>query len=85
MNSITQLVLTDVSDKPNKDEPDNGMLTMFHFGVGAFHPKPLQYFASTKFFTFMLCVFGLVEGAVISGKGACDIQYLCMHVHITLF
>ncbi len=67
MNSITQLVIADPMDKPGKDKTDNGMLTVFNFGVGAFHPKPLQYFASTKFFTFMLCVFGCIEGALISG------------------
>ena len=58
----------DVADNPNKDETDNGMLTFYYFGAGSCHPEPLQVFASTKFFTFMLCVFGLVEGALISGK-----------------
>ncbi len=68
MNSITQLVANNVSGKSGKNQTDNGMLTMFHFGVGAFHPKPLQYFANAKFFTFMLCVFGCIEGALISGE-----------------
>lgn len=68
MNSITQLVAADALEKPGKDETDNGMFTMFQFGVGGFHPKPLQVFANTKFFTFMLCVFGCLEGALISGE-----------------
>ena len=40
----------------------------YHCGVGTCHPKALQWFASAKFFTFMLCVNALIEGALVSGK-----------------
>ncbi|XP_064382553.1 solute carrier organic anion transporter family member 4A1-like isoform X2 [Halichondria panicea] len=35
-------------------------------GIGPYNPQCLQIFASKKFFTFMLCIFGLIEGALIS-------------------
>ena len=38
----------------NKDKTDHRMLTL---GVRQCHPKPLQVFASKKFYTFMLSVF----------------------------
>lgn len=38
------------------------------FGIGPCHPKFLQIFASKKFFTFILCTFAFVEGALVSGK-----------------
>ncbi len=37
-------------------------------GIGPYNPQCLQIFASKKFFTFMLCIFGLIEGALISGE-----------------
>ncbi len=37
-------------------------------GIGPCKPQCLQIFASKKFFTFMLCIFGLIEGALISGE-----------------
>ncbi len=39
-------------------------------GIGPCHPQCLQIFASKKFFTFMLCIFGLIEGALISGESS---------------
>lgn len=40
----------------------------YHCGIGPCRPKQLQRFASTKFFTFMLCINALIEGALVSGK-----------------
>ena len=40
----------------------------YYCGVGPCHPKKLQWFATTKFFTFMLCINALIEGALVSGK-----------------
>eukprot|EP00731_Ephydatia_muelleri_P010246 Em0005g832a len=36
-------------------------------GIGRFRPKCLQVFATKKFFTFILCVYCLIEGAVTTG------------------
>ena len=41
----------------------------YFFGIGRWHPKWMQTaFANAKFFTFLLCVHGLVEGALVSGE-----------------
>ena len=38
------------------------------FGFFRFHPDWLQVFRNAKFFTLLLCLFSLVEGAIISGN-----------------
>ena len=40
----------------------------YRFGFSRFHPDWLQVFRNAKFFTLLLCLFSLVEGAIISGK-----------------
>ena len=45
-----------------------GTRQQFYFGVWGWHPKWLQVLANAKFFTFILCVNGFVEGALVSGK-----------------
>lgn len=40
----------------------------YYCGVGPCHPKKLQWFASAKFFTFILSLNGLIEGALVSGR-----------------
>lgn len=37
------------------------------FGFFGFHPNFLQVFRNAKFFTLLLCLFSLVEGAIVSG------------------
>ena len=39
-----------------------------YFGCWGCHPKCLQILANAKFFTFILCVFSLIEGATVSGE-----------------
>ena len=40
----------------------------YYCGFGKWHPKWLQIFANAKFFTFILCVNTLAEGALVSGE-----------------
>lgn len=48
----------------------------YYFGVRSWHPEWMQRaFANAKFFTFILCVNGLVEGALVSGKCTVLQQY----------
>ena len=44
---------------------------MYYFGFRKWHPKWLQKFANAKFFTFILCINSLVEGALVSGELLC--------------
>ena len=44
-----------------------GRLPLFHFGCGPFHPGWLQALADPKVYTFLLCLFGIVEVATVSG------------------
>lgn len=39
----------------------------YYFGISCWHPGWLQILANAKFFTFLLCINGLVEGALVSG------------------
>ena len=64
----------------------------YYFGIRNWHPQWMQRaFANAKFFTFILCVNGLVEGALASGESSANMQYTigristshcspCMHV-----
>jgi len=56
------------NDEPCKPKESESEQKMYYFGIGSWHPKWLQVFASKNFFTFLLCVFGVVEGALISGN-----------------
>ena len=40
----------------------------YHCGVRGCRPKWLQVFARANFFTFILCLNSLVEGAIVSGE-----------------
>ena len=39
----------------------------YYCGVGKCHPRWLQVFQHAKFFTFLLCLFCFVQGALVSG------------------
>ena len=43
------------------------LLKSYYFGCKSWHPRGLQVLANKKFFTFILCLFTLIEGAVVSG------------------
>ena len=69
--------LTDTSNKP-----------VFYFGCGPCRPKWLQVFANAKFYTFILCLFVIVEGAITAGEITLHVQgkikigvHACMVVH----
>ncbi len=48
----------------------------YYFGICSWHPKWMQTaFANAKFFTFLLCVNGLVEGALASGKSVSSLGH----------
>lgn len=44
------------------------LLASYHFGCGPFHPRSLQFLASRRAFTVFLCVFAVIEGAVVVGN-----------------
>ena len=50
----------DQSSAPDKE---------YYFGCGSCHPRWLQCFADGKFYTFILSLFVIVEGAIVSGNG----------------
>ena len=76
MNDGTELQLLGEKDTA-KDEPGTDcsnldtippeLLETYYCGCGPCHPRFLQIFANKKFFTFLLSVFTLLEGAVMSG------------------
>lgn len=37
-------------------------------GCGAWHPPRLQVFRDARVFTFLLCLFATIEGAIVSGN-----------------
>ena len=37
-------------------------------GIRRWHPASFQIFRTAKFFTFILCLYCIIEGALISGK-----------------
>ena len=57
----------------------------YYFGIRCWHPQWMQVaFANAKFFTFILCINGLVEGALVSGKLTETLTiecraYMCTH------
>lgn len=57
--SSQELVETESKDEPKK----------YYFGIRCWHPEWMQVvFANAKCFTFLLCINGLVEGALVSGE-----------------
>lgn len=80
-NGICETTHSLDSDLPNTDEVDNGVILLrYYCGAGPCRPKHMQVFANAKFFTFLLCVFGLIEGALISGEHA-NLHFVNVHVH----
>ena len=54
------------SDQSSVRSPQDGKV--YYFGCGSCHPRWLQCLADGKFYTFILSLFVIVEGAIISGK-----------------
>lgn len=73
LNGIHQFDTEDETDKTNEEDLQlsrPARPTLYHFGCGAFHPGWLQVLADPKVYTFVLCLFGVVEGATVSGETA---------------
>ena len=43
----------------------------YYCGFGKCKPKWLQVFRNAKFFTFLMCLNSLIEGAIVSGEIMC--------------
>ena len=52
---------------PEEDVPKDPPVEYF-CGIGSFRPKCLQIFRSANFFTFLLCCFTFIEGALATGE-----------------
>ncbi len=63
-------------DEVPEGESEEDAKVNIRCGIGPCHPQCLQIFASKKFFTFMLCIFGLIEGALISGECMCNVIFM---------
>lgn len=57
----------DRTDMPLDNVPSE-VLKTYYFGIGPCHPKWFQFLAKRRVFTFLLCMFAMIEGAVVSGK-----------------
>lgn len=63
-----ELQLSDLNEATSANElPPTKSRKSYYFGCGKIHPSWLQVFADPKFYTFMLSLFVIVEGAVVSG------------------
>ena len=51
--------------------PAHAPAKLHYCGVGPCRPKSMQRCASAKFFTLILCIDALIEGALVSGKSLC--------------
>lgn len=74
MMSKSEVVTIDYGTDQGKDLPstsDSGippdLLKTYYCGCGPCHPKWLNVFANKKFFTFLLCMYTLYEGALVTG------------------
>lgn len=76
MSEIHGVNTEDEGEKTNKENleyslpPPDGRFPLFYFGCGPFHPGWLQVLADPKVYTFVLCLFGVVEVATVSGETA---------------
>ena len=67
-NSGTKLVdLQNNAGDVAIDEEDSPSHVVYYYGCGRCHPRWLQVLANAKFYTLILSLFILVEGAIASG------------------
>lgn len=50
------------------------LLKTYYCGCGPFHPKFLQLFASKKFFTFLMFVYALIQGCIVTGFSSVNVS-----------
>ena len=78
--TAAKIVLQDLNSNSSDNalpvlSPDSPSATLsstptrvYYFGCGPCHPRWLQVLANPKVYTFLLCLFVVVEGAIVSGK-----------------
>ena len=54
--------------KPNEETDGNNYQRKYYCGLGPFHPKWLQGFATKKLFTVLLFLFAFLQGSIVSGE-----------------
>ena len=64
----TTALITDDREDDGDVLADLHATPRYYCGIGRFRPQCLQLFATKKFFTFILCVYCLIEGAVSTGE-----------------
>ena len=57
---------------------ESGGESEYYCGCGPWHPPQLQVFRDARVFTFLLCLFATIEGALVSGVHC--IIYTCIRV-----
>lgn len=83
-SSITGAGYEDLEDRSRVPEDQPELKNSYFFGCGPCHPKWLQIFSNKKFFTLILCLSALLQGAVVAGKfsttNVCDIIYIYRYI-----
>ena len=59
-------------DRGGEGDPESGgrEVKEYYCGCGPWHPPQLQVFRDARVFTFLLCLFATIEGALVSGTSA---------------
>lgn len=73
-SSITGAGLGEDRTRVPEDQPE--LKNSYFFGCGPCHPNWLQIFSNKKFFTLILCLSALLQGAVVAGK--CSEMSVCV-------
>lgn len=60
----------------NIEATSNGADVEYFCGVGPWHPPWLQRLRDARVFTFLLCLFSAVEGALVSGMASIKEQFV---------
>ena len=56
-------------------ERGGGEVKEYYCGCGPWHPPQLQVFRDARVFTFLLCLFATIEGALVSGMSAALLRH----------
>ena len=67
-NDGDNVVLIKSPDITDEQHLEDRLTDRYYCGVPFCRPKWLQIFAKKKFFTFLLFLFALTEGAIVSGR-----------------
>lgn len=64
----SQVVLCGEPEDIGPPMAESNHIKEYYCGFGKCKPKWLQVFRNAKFFTFLMCLNSLVEGAIVSGE-----------------